>query len=540
VAVKPLGLAIWVSVALVAALGAALLGAHRTPRPGAETTAWLAAESVSVDGDRLDEPSDRDRFEARFGERAAGVVVDQDDAKRYAVSGAWSALAGRARSALGPGGPYAVQALLVIAAAGLAWSAARSRLGASAAAELGVVAIVATPLAIAALTLEPRALDAAAAALAAWAVWWRRPEAPRHAEGVYDGPSGRRPLAWRWPVAGAAFGIVLTSSVAFAPLAWPLVAAAPRERRGVASALFAGAATGVVLLSVALWGAPWQPIAPDLAPRLLLWSTIGLVVGRGIGLVAAFLPLLLLVGSTGREEGRRWVLPAVAVAVGLQILIAPFDFVEGGLPVGNAWFLAPFVLWLAAVAHDDGRRWRVAVALVALPFVAPALLGAAGLEATGEALASRVDPVTSLLPAPSTLRRIPGEVELERPGLRVFVDADAVAFDDAGRLRLARRAASLVVIADRPLGSFRVELGAGAPSRIEVSGAEAGNTTFRPGGDVAFDVALAPGDARRHPVWWARDAWVYDVRLRLPSLPERPLDFDVPFGRSSVPVAGES
>jgi hypothetical protein len=231
-------------------------------------------------------------------------------------------------------------------------------------------------------------------------------------------------------------------------------------------------------------------------------------------------------------------MPAVLAAVALQLLLAPFDFVEGTLAPGNAWGLPLLALALVAAEGGESPFATWSVAAVALPLLAAPWLTALGAERAAAAAARRVAAVERLLPAASTLRLQPGAAELERGGLRVRAFAPGLAPVAAGKLAWSEARADLLAIADRPLSSLRLELGAAAPARFDVRGGTLGNVTYRPSGEVAVDVALVPRRARRHPVWWSRDgAWIYPLELRLEQMPAAPIPLDMPFGRLAVPAA---
>jgi hypothetical protein len=181
----------------------------------------------------------------------------------------------------------------------------------------------------------------------------------------------------------------------------------------------------------------------------------------------------------------------------------------------------------------------VAVALAGAPFVlAPVVLAPLGFAAPAVAVERLAAPLVGLLPEPTTLRVAPGSADLARPSLVVRGLEPAVSAGASG-LRLAGRRGDLYAISDRALSSLRIELGGEAPVAIGVRGGRLGDTTIRPSGEVAFDVALDDRRARRHPVWWSRDgAWIYRLGLELPAVPPRPVPLEVPFGRPVVPVAG--
>jgi len=285
-----------------------------------------------------------------------------------------------------------------------------------------------------------------------------------------------------------------------------------------------------------LAGPLWEPVAGAPSAALFGWSALGLLAGRGAGLLPYFVPAVLLVTLGGRGDGKSWVLPAVAAALALQLALAPFDWVEGALPAGNAWFLPPLALLLCAAESSESGRATFAVGLLGLPLLAPPWLAAAGLAGAGDFVARRVAPFERLLPAASTLRLQPGTFDLGPGGLVARGFAPGIAAGRDGRLRLIGARADLLVSSDKPLSSLRLELGANAPARLDLRGGKLGNITYRPSGEVAVDVALDPRQARRHPVWWSPGgAWSYALELRLEAPPPEPVALALPFGRLAVP-----
>jgi len=528
-----------VLVAAVALASAAALwrAGGRAPDPGRETTYWLAVESLAADRDLTLAEADRARFADRFGARPSAAQVDiAGGAARLDAPWLWTRLAAAARAALGPRGATLLQIALFAWIAALAAATLAPRLGGGSAGLLVAVSLLASAAFALPFRLEPRALEAAAMATAAAAVWYRRLGPARAADDVYRGDLSGRPALGRWLVAGAAFAPVAVGSPAYLALAAPLLAAAPAARRRLSTLLFLAGAAAVAAPVVAIGGPPWPP--PDGAPSISLygWSAAGLLLGRGVGLLPYFVPALLLVTLGGREEGKRWVPGAILASLGLQLALAPFDFVEGALAPGNAWFLPLFALLLVAAERGEGAPATLAVGLVGLaPLLAPWAL-ALGAPDAAEAIARRVVAVERLLPAASTLRLQPGAADLARGGLAARGFAPGVTATGDGRLRLDAARADLVVTSDRPLSSLRLELGREAPAQLDVRGGKLGNVTYRPSGEVAVDLLVDPRRARRHPVWWSRDAaWSYPIELRLSQSPASPLPLELPFGRLAIP-----
>ncbi len=105
----------------------------------------------------------------------------------------------------------------------------------------------------------------------------------------------------------------------------------------------------------------------------------------------------------------------------------------------------------------------------------------------------------------------------------------------------------MLVESDRALSSVRLDFSANAPGTLAVEGGTTGSTTFRPSGEVAFEIALGR-PARRHPLWWSRvPVSIYVLRLALPgasgmgsqgsAAAADPVTFDLGLARVAEPEA---
>lgn len=527
-----------VTIVGLAAVGA-LFGPQRAPAPGRETTLWLAVESRVKDGD-LQMKGDAARFRERFASDPRELLLrEQNDVEVLDAPWAWTELAAAARK-LGRGGPYALSGALLGLAATFAIATLAGRLGLTSAILLVAVAYLGSPAFQIPFRLEPLVLELAAIACAAWLVWHRRSEPALGLETVYSGSKDDRPSALRWAPAGAAFGVALAASPAYLPLALPLWAAAPKERRTNAGALFtlfAGAAFGALFF---FGGSPWEPFEPIASLDVFFWSGIGSLLGRGVGLLPYFVPLALLVANSGRGDGRGWSYGAASACLLLQLVLSPYDFVSGSLAPGNGWFLPVYALLLASCEAAQSRGWTLATLVAAAPFLAPAWLAPLGPNPVAREAARRSAVAVDLLPLASTLRRGEAAHDLVRPELVVRGYSPGIRAAKRGGLELAEQRGTLLLVSNRPLATMRVELGGEAPAEIQPRGGEVANTTFRPNGDVAFDLVL-PKRPRRHPVWWSREgAWLYEIQVRTAKRPVTPLPLDVPFASPIVPDAQDA
>ena len=554
-AVKPGLAAKLLFAAGAAALGALALlrGPALPPRTPGQIELRLAVESLSRDGDLAYETRDADRFRVAFGQsalkdfhlraRRSATASPEADGVAARQAGAttsrapdlsapwpWARLAAIAHRLGGWPGVFSVQwSLLILGCVLATWSIA-PLVGSAGAFRFVSVVLFASALAIGAVYLVPEMLQFALVAVAGAVVWGRRSAPTVEPEQVYGGDLSGRPGTWRWLVAGLCLGLVATGAPSYVVLGIPLVAAAGAGRRGAAGALVVLGATVAFGLALLAGGWPWPPLATVFDLRLLGWSAAGLAVGRSIGVLVLFLPLLLAFATPARDEGRRWIPWTVALAALLQLVTAPFDLAGDSGASGNSWFLPLAALLLFLPARVPAATAVVAVGIASWALLAPSWLPAFGLEA--KRWARELGRPRALLPIETTQRELAGTATLDTgSGIAVRgLEPDVFAGGD-GRLRLAGRSAALAVESATPLASLRLEFGADAPATFEVKGGSAGDVVLRPNGEVAVDVSFVE-PSRTHPTWRSPGgASIYFLRLELERAPVKPLPFDVSLAR---------
>ena len=377
--------------------------------------------------------------------------------------------------------------------------------------------------------------------VAAALVWARRARLETGPEQIYAGDLPSEASIWRWPFAGLALGVAAVRSPIYLLLALPMAVDLPQPRRGVAASLFIlGLAAPLAFVSVVA-GLPWAP--PDLVatPALLGWNTLYAFVGRSAGILVWFPALVALLAFARRRgavpDGRAWLPYAALAALLLQVALHPFDWAGDRIAAGNVWFLPIYgALWFALdPATADARRAigsAIAVAALGGVTLLPLWLHpTVPIPAPPPVIGQIVGTARSYLPSESTLREIPGAIEIRRGEIRLRTDDPAIGASGDRLVWAGSRQAVVEVASDRPLGSIRFEVGERAPSSIEILGGEAGETTFRPGGELAIDVRVRD-PARRHPLWWSRGgASIYYLRLALPQPAGEPIPFDVASAR---------
>ncbi len=530
---------------------AATVAPERPPAPGAETTNWLAAHSLAIDHDEVFVDADAVRFRAAFAESPRGVRTDPHGGRLeapYLATRLWSwsiLLAGER-------GPFLLNALaLVLAAAAGSW-ALRAPLGA--AAPVWVALFLFGSVAFTAVfRWQSEVLVFAAVVLAGALVWGR--EAPaildRGADQIYGGDLERPAAVWPWPLAGLLVGAAAVRHPAYALIALPMLLDMPRMQelggKVRAGLLFVLPLLLPVAFVLAAQGAPWEALPTVFHPALLGWNALYLAIGRNAGLVVGFLPILVLLLSPRKSGGRRLLPLVVALAAIAQLVLAPFDWAGDLSAVGNPWFLPLYGALFFCAGPALRLRSALLVALAVVPFLLPfwisPLSDSTRPPAALEAFTSRL---RQRLPFETSLRVLPGSTELARAGVRLRSTGPSIR-PLGGRLALDGGHATLLVASDRALSSVRLDFSANAPGTLAVEGGTTGSTTFRPSGEVAFEIALGR-PARRHPLWWSRaPVSIYVLRLELPGASRMgsqgpaaatdPVTFDLGLARVAGPEA---
>ncbi len=272
-------------------------------------------------------------------------------------------------------------------------------------------------------------------------------------------------------------------------------------------------------------------------PLLWLWNVVYLALGRHIGLLPYFLPLVLVVMGASLDGYRRWLAAAIGLWVAAVIVLHPFNLFGGEGAVANrlflplygaSWFLfdkrperwPPRFGWPAAVVAVTALFvWRLWTAPWSPPF------DPAGGYRYITPVAERV------LPFETSQRRIPGLRLADHLGLRLELLNEGV-WVESRRERLmldGERRAEMVIASPTKVRSLRLDFGKDAPSSIKVRGARLEERTLAPDGSVSF--RLRPGlVARRHKMWWIPERqWLHVVAFELPSeSPEaKPLAFQL-------------
>ncbi|HRC85488.1 MAG TPA: hypothetical protein PK413_07765 [Thermoanaerobaculia bacterium] len=370
----------WVVLgALLAALLVAAASFDRRSWPalvGDEATYLMQAESLAFDFDLRYERRDFDRFRQHWGRLPEGLILQSPDRGAHFTFGkpaSYSLYLAPFVRISPTRGPSVANALLLAAAALCSAFTLRHTVGRAAPLWVAVfvfASVAFTQVFWAHMDLFLMCTGALALALA------NLPEA-QTAGALPEiwgepAPAGRRP--WRWAATGAMLAVAAAARPQYGALFLPGLLAVPKsERRSGWMALGLGAAT-VGLVAVAgsyFWNGSWTPYGGErlgfysytgfplvdlkeswpslvasrgrgswIAPGHLLpygfdahlsaYNALYLLLGRNVGLLPYYLPLVL--GLLAYRPGRgRWALPLAALAAtAVFVAIRPFNFWGGG------------------------------------------------------------------------------------------------------------------------------------------------------------------------------------------------------------------
>ncbi len=538
-----------VGLLLLLVAAAATFDPRSWPSPvGDEATYLMAAQSLAWDGDYRYSAADFERFRTLDGRTPDGLILHSDDGGKtlvYGKSFLYPAAIAPFVRLLGRSGPAVANALLLAAASLLAAWSLRAVLGATAPLFIAVSVFGSVTFAHVFWAHSDLALmSLCAAGLALTLGDLRRPGEPRR-----DAAVGSSPALWAWAVAGVLFALVVVARPVYAPLllaplvravsigSWRRLAAlalglaavslgALAVERGVRGtwSSYAGERVGfysytgfpsvdpgvdwsqrVATQGGNAWvGSGFGLLAQGFEARQATWNVVYTLLGRHVGLLPYFLPLILGLIAARADPVRVALLLAVVAVAAVFLLVRPFNFFGGGgslanrymLPVFPAfWFLAARPIRLPVLAlvvvfsglfvaplwgaprgylldQDGGYRYVSAIAERWLPYeTTQSHLKPSG----GEDFHAGVEPSLWIKPLAVGVREAPGV------GLRV----------DSG----ASRRPAILVGADHRLARLRFERVGSGPA-IETIGVE----LHRP--------------RASHRMWWTDDReFLYTVDL---------------------------
>ena len=507
---------------------------------GDEATYLMQAQSLAWDFDLRYSQEDYDRFLAQWGRPPEGLILQSADGGKSLVYGKPTAyplfIAPFVRLSPTRGAAVA-NALLLAFASVLAGRALQRRIGEIAPLWVAVWVFASVTFAYTFWVhsdLFLMCLVAIALAL------------------VYGGdPNQGNKRRW---IAGALLGIVLLSRPLYAGLLLPAAIASPSRKK-----LAIGAAALIlvaILGSVATrgtWtsyggdrrsfygytgfpqvdGVDWaaqiaergthtwvkkETLQMGLDAGQTGWNAHYYLLGRHVGILPYFLPMILGFLAWRSGEGRWALLLAVVAAAAVLFWLRPFNFYGGGGSMSNRYFLPLYpALWFLAarpVRLLHGALAAAGVTLLAAPFLLPLwsaprtfpLATEGGYRYVGETARRWLSYETTL----SHLKPSGQEdfvhnllwIKLLNPSIR----------QDGENLRLEPgRPGELLVGSPRPLTSGLL-LKVPAGRTVEVSGADVTETLPQPDGGTALRLRLHI--RARHRMWWSDDPFhLYELRI---------------------------
>ena len=222
-------------------------------------------------------------------------------------------------------------------------------------------------------------------------------------------------------------------------------------------------------------------LLPAFDVGLLGHNLVYAALGRSIGIVPYFLPLVVACACLRRGSRRRWLLVAVALGLLAFLIKSPHNFYGGAGAIANRWFLPLYPVCWFLIERPPARRWLAASAVVAALFVGPLWHSAAAfpVEIDAESGARRlryVSPAAKrLLPLETSqihLSSAPGDVQ--HGDLRVRLVGNGVWPHGDGGIRCRPGAdGELLIGSPVPLAGLTVELvpveaGVGEPVSVVV------------------------------------------------------------------------
>lgn len=538
---------------LLAATLAGALTFDRRSWPGLvgdEATYLMQAQSLAWDHDLRYSRRDYDRFVEQWGTRPEGLILQSGDAGRTLT--------------------YSKPASYA------AWIAPFLRLSPMRGAAVGNALLLAFAALVAARTLEKRLGFAAPVWIAAWIfasvsfayVFWAHSDlflmsltilALALAYGAPSEGTPRRTIL-RWLAVGALLSLVTLSRPFYGCLLLPVALAIPaRQRRlglsalmlalgiSVAASFFTSLAeadawtpyggerlsfdshTGFpqVELSAGSWKAQiaargsgsWKP-ADEFDARQSAWNIAYFLVGRHVGILPYFLPLLLGLAAFRRGEGRGLLIASALAAAAAFLLTRPFNFYGGGGAIANRYFLPLYPAFWFAAGRPARASWALLAAALAAPFLWPLWTQPRSFfldDGGGYRYVS--DIARRWLPYETT------QSHLKPSGRDDFVHGSlwikpltTNVRQQGDRIRLDTSASGQVLLGSpQPLDGVSLTLLPPAPARLEISGAESVMSLARPrGGSVRLLHFRRPRAV--HRMWWTRDAvYLYQLRFEAPT-----------------------
>lgn len=568
---------------LVLLCGWLLWGAWRFDRAswpsfvGDEATYLMAAESLAWDFDLRYERLDFDRFTRHWRLPPEGLILQSGDGGVHITYGKpfFYPLFLAPFVRLSPTrGPFVANAMLLAVVALVAVCALRSRLGPWTA--LWVSAFLFASVSFAYVFWAHADLFLlASTAIALGLAFWRPVD-----EETGGGITGR------WLLIGLLLAVAIYSRPFYLPLLLPALLARPRrDGRRAALALLGAALAVAAIASVihrvnadawtsygaqrrgfysttgfpdvdfpasewrrsvedlgdAAWGEARSLLSPPPVDAALWgWNSLYFLVGRQVGVLPYFLPLLL--GFCGRPQGvARWSLVlAVMLCAVAFFLYRPFNFYGGGGAIGNRYFMPLFPAFWFLVQRRSSPLWVLLIGLGAAPFLWPLWTSPRAYPQRPDRTYRYVSTAAQRwLPYETTQSHLKpgGRSDVTQGGLWIKFLSTTLRPSRTGDSLLLDRGSRGELLLGNPTPLRRLELRTLADpiEALRLRGARIVEARRLAPGGVAM---LRPDRLRaRHPMWWTwNDVFLY--RLSVESLAAG--EGRLPFTLSRVPTLPDS
>ncbi|MCY3926945.1 MAG: hypothetical protein OXG81_01575 [Acidobacteria bacterium] len=251
-------------------------------------------------------------------------------------------------------------------------------------------------------------------------------------------------------------------------------------------------------------------LLPSFDAALLGHNVVYAFLGRSVGIVPYFLPLVLACLCLRPGSRRRWLLVAIALGLAAFLVKSPHNFYGGAGAIANRWFLPLYPVCWFLVERPPPRRWLLASSLVAALFVAPQWRSAASFPVvidpdTGSRQLRYVSPAAKrLLPLEtSQIHLSSAPADIQHGDLRVRLIGAGVWPHGEGGIRFRPGTDGEMLIGSPvPLAGLTVDL---VP--VEANGGEATRVVLE-----------RPRRIARHTYWYGGIPLNY-YRLELPGIP---------------------
>lgn len=251
-------------------------------------------------------------------------------------------------------------------------------------------------------------------------------------------------------------------------------------------------------------------LLPDFDAALLGHNVVYALIGRSIGIIPYFLPLLVACACLQRGSRRRWLLLGIAVGLLAFLIKNPYNFYGGAGAIGNRWFLPLYAACWFLIERPPSRRWLATMSVGAALFVLPLWRTAASfpLEIDREHGARRLRYVSAaakgLLPLETSQIHLgSAPADIQHGDLRVRLIGDGVWPHGSDGIRY-RPSADGEILVGSPVRLARLTV------TLAPVGESTGQATMR-------HVLERPTRIARHRYWYGGIPLNY-YRLRLPGM----------------------